>query len=88
MDVRVKLNSSDSKKISPRQEIITGLPGASVRKLLDTLSSRHPELAPIFTEAKEEREFRIYVNDTQVPTDAAPRYFLHDGDTVSLFVKP
>lgn len=74
-------------KMPERQEILTGLPQGSVKTILDILSTRHPELAPIFKEVKEERhDLRIYVNSDEVPTEDTPRYMLRDGDTLSLLL--
>ena len=74
-------------KLPERQEILTGLPQGSVKNILDILSTRHPELAPIFKEVKEERnDLRIYVNSDEVPTEDTPRYMLRDGDTLSLLL--
>ena len=85
MDVRVKMNTLAKAKVPERQEILTGLPQGSVKTLLDLLSTRHPELAPIFEKADEDRkDMRIYVNSDEVPKDDTMRYMLRDGDTVSL----
>jgi molybdopterin converting factor small subunit len=90
MDVRVKLNAlAQAKKVPQQQsEVLTGLPQSSVKSLLDILSLRHPELGPVFKEANESRDLRIYVNNDELPTADATRYILRDGDTVSLFVNP
>jgi molybdopterin converting factor small subunit len=87
MDVRVKLNGQAKAKLPEQQEILTGLPQSSVKTLLELLSTRHPELAPIFDKADDERrDMRIYVNSDEVPTGDATRYMLRDGDTVSLLL--
>ena len=87
MDVRVKMGSLAKAKVPERTEILTGLPQGSVKTLLDVLSTRHPELAPIFENVKVERDdMRIFVNSDQVPTADTPRYMLRDGDTVSLLL--
>jgi molybdopterin converting factor small subunit len=85
MDVRVKmtpiLGDRSPKLPKPdvsRQEVVTGLKNASVKALLEELGNRHPEL----------HDVRIYVNNDEVPSAETTRYFLRDGDTVSLFVKP
>ena len=89
MDVRVKVNPlAQARKTTERQEVLTGLPQSSLRGLLDLLSNRHPDLAPVFKEASDTRDLRIYVNNDEVPTSETPRYILRDGDTVSLFIKP
>ena len=89
MDVRVKVNPlAQARKTPERQEILTGLPQSSLRNLLDILSTRHPDLAPVFQEAKDTRDLRIYVNNDEVPSSDTTRYILRDGDTVSVFVKP
>jgi molybdopterin converting factor small subunit len=92
MDVRVKMNpllgETTAQSKLARNEVVTGLRSASVKSLLDVLSNRHPELADVFKEAKKEDELRIYVNNDEVPRAETTRYFLRDGDTVSLFVKP
>jgi len=88
MDVRIKLNpGAQAKKTPPQTEILTGLPQSSLRNLLDLLSSRHPELEPVFKKATDSRDLRIYVNNDEVPSTETPRYILRDGDTVSLFVE-
>jgi molybdopterin converting factor small subunit len=87
MDVRVKMGSLAKAKVPERQEILTGLPQGSVKTLLEVLSTRHPELAPIFGKAQADREdLRIYVNSDEVPKEDATRYMLRDGDTVSLLL--
>lgn len=95
MDVRVKFNPVSSKPANASEvlsEILTGIPQANVVGLLDILSHRHPELAPMLKQAKEsktpkKKDLAIYVNNDPVaPTDLG-RYFLRDGDTVSFFLK-
>ena len=87
MDVRIKMATLAKAKVPERQEILTGLPQGSVKTILDILSTRHPELAPIFKEVKEERnDMRIYVNSDEVPSGDTPRYMLRDGDTLSLLL--
>lgn len=87
MDVRVKMNPLPSAAVPPKQEILTGLPDGSLKNLLETLSIRHPELAPIIDDANTARAMKIYVNNSEVPSARLPEYFLRDGDTVSLFLK-
>ena len=88
MDVRIKMATFAKAKMPERTEILTGLPQGSVKTILEILSTRHPELAPIFKEVKEERsnDMRIYVNSDEVPTGDTPRYMLRDGDTLSLLL--
>jgi molybdopterin converting factor small subunit len=95
MDVRVKMTpimGDRSPKLPKpdvsRLEVVTGLKAASVKALLEELGNRHPELADVFEEARKTQDLRIYVNNDEVPAAETPRYFLRDGDTVSLFVKP
>lgn len=92
MDVRVKMTpimgDKSPKPDVSRMEVVTGLRTASVKALLQELSTRHPELADVFDEARKTQDMRIYVNNDEVPPAETPRYFLRDGDTVSLFVKP
>lgn len=87
MDVRVKFNSEPTTSAA-RQEILTGLPHGSLRNLLEVLSSRHPELAPVFKEAGKGDDLRIYVNNDPVPNQESRNWVLRDGDTVSLFLRP
>lgn len=86
MDVRVKFNSEAKKPNTAQQEILTGLPYGSLRNLLDVLSSRHPELAPVFKEVDRADELRIFVNNDPVPPRETRNWVLRDGDTVSLFL--
>lgn len=88
MDVRVKLRPLPQARVPEQQEILTGLPQSSVKNLLDVLSTRHPDLAPVFKEALTTRDLQIYVNNDEVPGADATRYMLRDGDTVSVFLKP
>lgn len=87
MDVRVKMNALPQARIPERQEILTGLPQGTVKSLLETLKTRHPELAPVFKKAGDKRDLMIYVNNDEVPAGETPHYMLRDGDTVSLFLK-
>ncbi|MBI2078397.1 MAG: MoaD/ThiS family protein [Euryarchaeota archaeon] len=95
MDVRVKFNPVSAKPANANEvlsEILTGIPQANIVGLLDILSNRHPELAPMFKQAKEtkapkKKDLTVYVNNDPVAPTDLNRYFLRDGDTVSLFLK-
>jgi len=95
MDVRIKFNPVSTKPAAPQEilsEILTGIPQANVTSLLDILSNRHPELAPVFKSVREtkpptKKDLEVYVNNNPVPRGDMNRYMLRDGDTVSLFLK-
>jgi molybdopterin converting factor small subunit len=62
-------------------------PGTPLDDLLQTLSKRHPDLAPILEDATHQEDLEILVNDRPMDAAAADHYKIRDGDSVTLLLK-
>lgn len=66
---------------------VAGVPDGPLTRLFDTLSKRHPELAPILEDATHQSDLEIFVNNTRIAAEQAEALVLRDGDHVRLMVK-
>lgn len=89
MSVKVTLGDRRTAGHSPSLKRFTepATPGTPLDDLFQTLSKRHPDLAPILEDATNQEDLEILVNDRPIDPGKAEAYRIRDGDTVSLFLK-
>lgn len=89
MTVRITVgNLPDPTRPNPSKRTVRApLHEGTLESLFRTLAKRHPDLAPLLEDATHQEDLEIFVNDLRVDPAQGASYALHDGDSVSLFVK-
>lgn len=89
MDVRFTLDwrARAKEKTTGSRRLDEGLEVSTLASLFDTLSKKHPDLAPLLEDATHQSDLEIFVNDHPVRPESADALRLRDGDVVNLKVK-